>query len=349
MRRAVAYALLLLSLTLWAYASVWSAEWVYEDRAARTSAMQATGDWFSQRSVSAWTWRLTPTPRAAHALNLTLHLVIGGLVGLVAWRLGLTPLGAWAAATVWLLHPMAVEVAAYAKARGDAIALVGVLLAALAATGRWWRGWSLVGIVLGSLLAIGGKQAGGGVLLLVPLVIWHGRDRHVAPRWAPWWMPSLVAAALIIGGVQWYGGLHALINADGDGMARVIDVTWAQWLFVQAGAVWYWALASLWPALITPDADIDRLSTLTRLSGLCLLAGAAVVAWQMRTQAPVLSLSCAWVVLGVLPRLLVQTPRSYLNAAQFAVAFVGMALLAGLAVERAKAQFMSDAPLLKEI
>ena len=87
---------------------------------------------------------------------------------MAAWRFGVTSLGAWVAAAVWLLLPLTGELAAYAKARADELVLVGVLLAAIAATGRWWRGWALVGIVAGGIVAVGAKQAGVVVLLLVP-------------------------------------------------------------------------------------------------------------------------------------------------------------------------------------
>lgn len=336
---------LLLGLTLWAYQSTCSAGWVYEDRAAMTTAAQAaTGGWTQARSLSVWTWRWTATPRSAHLMSLALHLVIGGCVGVLAWRVGLTPLGAWGAMAIWLLHPITVELAAYAKARADEIAVLGVLIAAIAATGRWWRGWALVGVVVGAAIAVGGKQAGVVVLLLVPLVIWAQRRRTQweVPIWAPWWLPAVLAVQMVVAGVQWYGGLRALVNADGElGVGLATDVTWIQWLSAQAGAAWYWLLASLWPALLTPDADIDGLAPMTRAMGLYALGMLGLGAWVWRNRAPHVSLACAWVVCGVLPRLLVQTPRSYLSASQFAVAFVGLTLLAGLGIERIREQWTS--------
>ena len=340
MRGVLLHALLLTILTGWAYASVWSAEWVYEDRAVRTEFLAADGALLTKRSLTAWTWRLAPTPRAGHAVSLGIHLVLGGMVGLLAWRLGVPPVGIWAASTLWLLHPMTVELAAYAKARADAIALGGVLIAVLAASGRWWRGGALAGMALGVLVAVGGKQAGVVVVLLVPLMIWHRRSRYPAPRWAPWWLPAVVASALLAGGVQWYGGLRAVLNADTAlGIAQVTDVSWQQWGAAQAGAVGYWAVATVWPAWMTPDADIDSVSTLLRASGLLLLVGAAGMAWRQRVHAPLVSLGCAWCVLGVLPRLLVQTPRGYLSAAHASVAFVGLALLAGVGLARVQAHW----------
>lgn len=335
---------LLLGLTVWAYQSMWSATWVYEDRATITTAAQHSGGWVAWRSLSAWTWRWTSTPRAAHLLGLGLHGVIGALVGVATWRLGLTPLGAWTAAALWLLSPMTVETAAYAKARADQIALIGILLAVIAAAECWWSWWGIAGIVVGALIAVGGKEAGVVVLLLVPLTVWHGRTRplRTAPWWAHWWAPAMVAAAIVMAGVERSGGLRALVNADGElGVGLATDVTAAQWGFAQAGAAWYWLLASLWPAWVTPDADIDSLSSLTRGMGLFTLVTLAGLAWRLRGRLPVVSLGCAWVVLALVPRLLIQTPRSYLSASQFAVAFVGVTLLAGYGVQRLKAHWSS--------
>ena len=125
----------------------------------------------------------------------------------------------------------------------------------------------MIGIVGGSLMAIGGEPSGVVVLLLVPLTIWHCRDRdwRKAPRWALWWCPAVIAGALICGGVAWYGGLRSVMNADTDlEMASVYALTWQDWLLAQGGAVWYWLLATLWPALLTPDLDVDRLSPVVR-------------------------------------------------------------------------------------
>ena len=342
--RSILFACLLGGLTLWAYQSTRTAEWVYEDRATLTSATQAPGGWLTQRSLSNWTWRLTPTPSSAHLVSLALHLLIGGLVGLAAWRFGVTSLGAWVAAAVWLLLPLTGELAAYAKARADELVLVGVLLAAIAATGRWWRGWALVGIVAGGIVAVGAKQAGVVVLLLVPLVIWaRHRTNREAPWWAPWWGPAVVAGVVAVTGMQWYGGLRSLVNADSEvGIAMAVDVTWWQWALAQTAAVWYWLMAAVWPAFVTPDVDVDRLSRVASGMGAFALLTCAWACWTLRTRHPAVSLSCGWIVCGVLPRLLIQTPRSYLSAAQFGVACVGLTLLAGIGVQRLRDHWVAS-------
>lgn len=326
-------------LMLLAYQSVWSAEWVYEDRATLTSAT-TNASW--QRAVTAWTWRMTPTPERAHAVNLLLHVGLAALLGVTAWRLGLTVFGAWIAALTWLLHPMAVQTVAYATGRAEQIMAIGTLLAMTAAAGRWWRPLNLVGIALGVLLAISGKQAGVVALLLVPLTIWvrRGHATQGAPLWAPWWLPTLIALELIWGGVVWYGGLRAVVNADLEvGLVSVTALTWDAWLLAQAGAVWYWLLATVWPALLTPDLDVDRLSGLVRGFGLFTLIVAAGVAWRCRTDRPLVTVALGWFLMGLVPRLIVQTPRSYLNAYHFAVSFMGLAVLAGYGIERLRAQW----------
>lgn len=337
MIRSLVFALLLGSLTVWAYRSVWTAEWVYEDRATLTSA--DTGSMWSARSLSSWTWRLTPHPRSAHVVSLTLHLVLGLGISVFAWKVGLTPFGAWVTAMLWLLSPLTVESAAYAKARADQLVILGALVACLSALGPWWTLPRLAGILGGLVLACGAKQAGVVALALVPLMAWHVRTQ-VSPRWAPWWLPAGLASIALGGGVLWYGGLRALVNADMElGISTATDVTAYQWLSAQCGAVWYWLLASIWPSLLTPDVDVDRLPGLARALGAYSLLVAAGAWWHTRLRWPVISVACGWFVISVLPRLMIQTPRSYLNAAQVAGAFIGIFLMAGFVADQAKARW----------
>lgn len=339
MRRYVAVGVLVVGATLWAYQSVHSAWWVYEDRATRTFAAQAT-TW--ERAVTKWTWRVAPTPARGHAVNLALHFALGGVLGVVAWRLGLTPFGAWIVALIWLLHPMATETVAYTKARSEQIVMLGTLLAMLAATGRWWRPLGLAGIVGGIALAIGGEPSGVVAFLLVPLTIWHSRTRagRAAPWWAPWWAPGIVAGCCLGGGILWYGGLRSVINADTEaGIVSVTAVTWYQWLLTQSGAVWYWVIATGYPVLLTPDADIDRLSGLPQALGMATMVAMGGLAWWVRRTHPLATMAMLLWLCALTPRLIVQTPRSYLNAAQFALPFMGLALLAGYGVEQWRARW----------
>ena len=334
MIRSVVLAVLLVGLTTWAYRSVWTAEWVYEDRAT-VAAAQTAGPW-SARALSSWSWRQTPDPRSAHLVSLCLHLLIGLGVGVFAWKVGLTPFGAWVTAMLWLLAPITVESAAYAKARADQLVILGTLIACLSALGPWWTVPRLAGILGGLVIACGAKQAGVVSLALVPLMAWQARAQ-TAPRWAPWWLPAGLASLALAGGVWWYGGLRAVVNADSElGISMATDVTAYQWLSAQCGAVWYWLVASVWPELLTPDVDVDRLPGLTRAMGAYALLVAAGAWWRTRLRWPVLSLACGWVVISLLPRLFIQTPRSYLTAAQMAGAVIGIMLMAGLAADQAK-------------
>lgn len=321
-------------LTLWTYQSVHSAEWVYEDRATLTAAK--AGGW--SRALTNWTWQFTHTPARAHALSLGLHLVIGALLGLMARRLGLTAFGAWIVALIWLVWPIPSETVAYAKARSEQIVLIGVLIAALGATARWWRPAGAAWLLFGSLIAIGGEPSGVTVLLLAPLVAWHTWHRASTP--VPWWTVAAVSGGLIVAGVLWYGGVRAVINADGEaGIASAADVTWVEWGLAQSGAVWYWLLATVWPALVTPDVDVDRLSMGVRLFGMFAMAVAGGVAWRCRQTRPMVTLALLWSLCALLPRVLVQTPRSYLSAQQVAMAFIGLGLLAGYWTEQWKARW----------
>src|SRR3990167_1608059 len=73
--------------------------------------------------------------------------------------------------------------------------LTVVLIACIASAGSWWRWYAMVGILMGMLIAVGGKQSGIVVCLLVPFTIWYCHAEH-----RPWWVyPS--ATALILCGL----------------------------------------------------------------------------------------------------------------------------------------------------
>ena len=120
----------LIGLTLAVYAPVRDAGWVYEDRQTQI---------YQPRLLTTETWQLVATPSGAHLLNLSLHLVLAALVVTFARRLGVHGLGLWAAAILWLLHPLNVETVAYAASRGELLAALGLVWAAILATWRWWR------------------------------------------------------------------------------------------------------------------------------------------------------------------------------------------------------------------
>jgi protein O-mannosyl-transferase len=74
-------------------------------------------------------WTLTPA--AAHALNVGLHVLCAALVFVLARRLTATTATAIAAALLFAMHPLRVEVVAWASAMPYALALLFALLSLL--------------------------------------------------------------------------------------------------------------------------------------------------------------------------------------------------------------------------
>lgn len=70
------------------YAShVQGAGWVYEDEKLLPVAGSAPLPLWRGRGLAAWSWRYADTPVAAHALSLSLHLLVVGLAAALTWRL----------------------------------------------------------------------------------------------------------------------------------------------------------------------------------------------------------------------------------------------------------------------
>lgn len=317
----------LVLLTLWAYQSVWSAGWVYED----WLYVRATSGPIVTRPITSASWRLTTTPRQAHAVSLTLHLLAGALVTAFAWRLGLRR-GAAAAAVIWLLHPLLTETAAYAASRGELLALIGVLLACLSATAGWWRLWPALGIAAGLVLACLSKESGVVGFLLVPLTI-AATDAQARPRRASPWIPATVSAAGLVAGVAWFGGVRTVANFGGTDFIGATAIGWRQWALLQAAAAHYWIGAYVWLSGLTPDPDIDRVPVSLQLGSLACLGVIALLAWRLRTRVPIAAFGLAWCLLALAPRFLVQMPQGYLNAHQFTVPMVGLVLATATAYD----------------
>lgn len=300
----------ILLLVLWAYAAIWTAGFVYEDRAYR-DAVAAGSSW---RPLTLWTWALAPTPISAHALNLGLHLVVAALLGWLVLMLGSSHLAGWAATAIFAVHPLTVEAVAYASGRAELLAAIGVILACLCAVkGRWW--------LCAGCLAFGlaGKESAVVGLLLVPLVAWRSNRE----RW-----PAVMALALILAGIA-FVGWSDLINR---GEANGFTTTWGAWLLVQSTAVIRLITQAVLPLSLTVDFDYDAVPLLVRIVSLVALLGLAAFALSQRRT--LVGIGLLWCLLAVSPRLAAQTPKSYLNEHQFYTPFAGLVIAGAGLVKR---------------
>lgn len=316
-------ALGIVALTVWAYHSVWTAAFVFEDRFAASVGPF----WSSYRPLTQWTWSVVGSPLGAHLLSLSLFLVYTALALRLVSRLGLAGYGWWFVAIVCLLHPLQTESVAYAASRAELLAAICVLGACVLATGAWWRGPTAAGIVFCLSAATFCKESGIVGVLLVPVVI-AVCDRP-RPRWLAAWVPAACAGGAILLAVWDYGGVRAILNRGSNDFVSTGVITWAPWIGVQAAAAGYWLIASLTLQGFTPDPDIDLIPRVGRWLSVGVLLALAGVAWGARQRHRLLAGGLAWYLLALAPRLIVQTPQGYLNAHQMLVPCLGLLISAG--------------------
>lgn len=303
-----------------------SGGFVYED--ARWQAARAAPVVLgSRRMLTRASWALTPTARAAHGLSVALHLIVVGLLGVLAWRLGYSPDGVRLVALVAAVHPLTVEAVAYAAARGEVIAAIGILLAVIGAAGRWWRPWPLAGMVAGAGIGWLGKESAVVLLALVPLTIWVTGRRPPAVAWGYGvvllWL-GLVGAWTMTGLDSWRGLLT--LGAGVPGWSSDVPA----WVLLQAAATSRLLGVAVSGVGMTVDPDLDLMPWGFRVFALVVLAGVAEVAWRVHRTRPLVTYGLTWTLLSLVPRFIVQTPRGYLNEHQFYVPLLGL-MLAGVA------------------
>lgn len=142
-------------------------------------------------------------PAGYRLQNILWHGLNAGLLFLLALRLGLGRGGAWIAATLFLVHPLQVEVVANISHRKDSLALAFALMSVLAyreafASGRIRRRW-LTGAVLAAAAAFTAKETA--IVLPAVWIAWEiaflPRERRLLarPASAVFLAPAAAAAA----------------------------------------------------------------------------------------------------------------------------------------------------------
>ena len=303
-----------------AYQTVWGAGWVYEDvRVVADGGM-------STRPVQSWTWPLTSSPQAAHGLNLALHVIVSALAGCLAFRLGLSRQASWFVGALILLQPVAVESVAYAASRGELMAALGILSACLLAL--WTSPWRWPLVALSVFFAAGSKETGVVAVLLVPLTCWAAQMRVKQEIVVYGILGCFLTSITAIHALDPHqAGLTRFLNA---GETAQMAIGTHDWLLLQASAVYRLLGVSLSGLGMTVDYDYDALSQTARwiAAGACLGLLTLTIAL-IRTQR-LIAFGLGWTALALLPRVFVQTPRSYLNEHQFYVPLIGL-IVAGMA------------------
>ena len=304
-------------------------QWVYEDAAWRPLLSASMSTWWRPRGGTRLLWwvqgQLTREPWLVHGVSLAMHVVVAWLTVLLMRRLGLSRSAQAVAAVIVTLHPLSVETVAYAAQQSELVAAIGVLTACVLATYRWWRPSVAVGIVAALWLGVLGKESALVGLGLVPLIM---ALRPWRPAWAQLWIPALVATCALLAGLLYYGGWSPVVNI---GEAPGATVLWGEWVRLQSTA----AVRLLWLLVVpvgpfTVDYDYHRVSMTMQIGSvvlLLLLAGSALRGW-MESRSYVTA-GILWLLIILVPRFIVHTPRSVMNEHQVYLWLPGFALVVG--------------------
>lgn len=293
------------------YLSLWqSANWVFNDRSLSNPQIVSLMD---SRVLSKATWAFADSAGGVRVINFLFHLCNTVLVGLILKRLINSELVAATVTILWSLNVVNVEAVAYAGGRPDLLAMMGVLIATLAAMGGglYWPLWAIAGTILGLL----GKESAIVALFTIPLM------RFAVNR--SWKVESTLCAVLAVISIGLWGGPHSIINME----IHSESVTMVNWFLIQSTAVIRLIGVTFFIASPTIDYDYDLIPVIVRfVAAAGFILASIVTFWYLRSGKR-WAVGAAWLVLTILPRMFVQTPRSYLNEHQFYISGLGMAIL----------------------
>lgn len=150
--------------------------------------------------------------------------------------------------------------------------------------------------------------------------VWPTTERSIAGLTL-----ATLAVVLVLVGIGRYGSVRGLVNI-GEAPGVATDAT--SWLLLQASAAHRLLGMLIIPVGQTIDADYDVLpQPVSGIIGLVTLTVIGVTAWRVRRRYPLASYGLAWVLGVILPRLVVQTPRSYLAEHHMYLAIPGAMLV----------------------
>lgn len=315
--RPLVYAAGLLLLTVVVYLPTLSYGFVYEDASWHpgvvtpiTLAPQISWSYWSL-SLSAWmgegdAW-------AFHAGNVLVHLVNGGLVGLLARRMGLDPLTAAWAMGLFLLHPIQSEAVAYSSGRTDLVSTTLVLAACLLE-----MPWA----VAAGVLAVCAKAS---AVVVGPLTALarqrEGRAWH-------WHLPMLGAFAIFAG--VWTFWPHGAEFVD-PYLTQAEDGPW-RYAWWQVVALVQLIGLTVCPVGLSIDHDLATVPVGLRMGALAAFVLAGVAIWRARETAPWTAFAASWVVVALAPRFVLRIPE-LMHEHHFYLPFVGVSLWAAACLE----------------
>lgn len=301
----------------------------------------------------AFDWTISGgSPGYFHAVNVVLNSLTTIAVFALA-RCWLRPVGAFAAAIIFALHPVHVEAVASVVGRAEVlVGLFGVLAALLyrwdgilAANGDWsWRrGVASFGTLGALLLGLASKESAfaiPGILLIVDWLEGRRMGESFNQRARHHWV--LLAASLALA-VEWLV-LRTLILGDVAGDAPAAGL-WGEGLvgrvLIMAPIMLHYVRLFLFPAHLSADYSPNYVVanptvTLMGLLGVTVVVGLVVFAWRMRNRAPLVTFALAWIGGTILIVANILLPTGVLIAERtMYLPSVGLALIGGWALQSA--------------
>ena len=225
-------------------------------------------------------------PLGYHLLNVLLHAAAACLLGVTLRRLAVP--GAWLAALLFALHPVAVESVAWIAEQKNTLSAVLYFCAALAYLrfDEQRRGPPYVLAAVLFLLALLTKTVTATLPAALLLVFWWRRGRLTWSRDVLPLLPWFAAAAAAGGVTAWFE--RTRIGAEGAAFA----LTTAQRFLLAGRVVWFYLAKLVWPAdliFIYPRWTIDATAAAQWLFPLGALALVAVL-WRWRRRGPLTAL-----------------------------------------------------------
>lgn len=312
-------AIFVLVAVIWEFHSITHAGFIYEDsswigsHAANPASVSLVEMFSIDRPLmrATWWWQANNghTPLMFHLFNFFLHFLVSVLVGLLAYRIGLSSFGVWIAFIVFFLNPIQMETVAYLAARPELFAAIGVLFACNLLVGSisWWQ---IILAVMATGFGLLGKESAIEVIAFVPIL-----RRN--------WPGSIMAANVL--------ALLVYVNASAKGLVATSSESLA-WALTQCTA----AIGLMYTAVTliggTITHDYDAMPMTGKIASVVLLLVILALGCYLCRHQPIIAIGLLLVLTVVMPRLIVVTPYNNFNEHQFYLAMLGVSLILASAI-----------------
>jgi len=258
-------------------------------------------------------YQVSTSPHWFHAVNVVWAALAAALFALLACEL-MGPMVGLMAGLLFAVHPVHVEAVANVVGRAELMAAAGYALALICALRAESRPRYLIGVGLGSALAIGSKE----IAVTLPATVFlvylaKQKDLRLA------WRPAIAATVPIVAyfiihgfvGIRTFYGGGLAVGLEGLG---IVQRTWA----MSALSLQWWRLF-LFPVHLSADYSPGELTVSTgfaiwHLLGLLVWVGLGALAWRTRRTIPGIAIGLAWVVITISPVSNVVMPSEFLIA-----------------------------------